>query len=78
MTGMETYQKQYGFSDQPIIKEEIKPTISPHNKDRHRLNKLRLFATMDEKITRNLNHVANCKCGHIPKYVKDEIQKRLG
>jgi hypothetical protein len=34
---------------------------------------------MDEKITWNLNHIVNCKCGggYIPKQVKKEIEKRI-
>ena len=77
-TGVFEYEKQYW--NKTLRKEEPpKPTIPDHNKERHKLNKLRSFATIDEKITWNLNHIANCKCscGRIPKQVKKEIEKRL-
>ena len=77
-TGVFEYHKLYW--NKTIKKEEpAKPIIPDHNKERHRLNQLRSFATMDEKITWNLNHIANCKCGgwHIPSQVKKEIEKRI-
>ncbi len=77
-TGVFEYHKLYW--DKPIKKEEPpKPIIPDNNKERHKLNKLRPFATMDEKITWNLNHIVNCKCGggYIPKQVKKEIEKRI-
>ena len=78
-TGVFEYHKLYW--DKTLKKEENpKPTIPDNNKERHKLNKLRPFATMDEKITWNLNHIANCKCGgsYIPRQVKKEIEKRIG
>jgi hypothetical protein len=42
-------------------KEKIEQVVSS-NKERHKLNKLRPFATIDEKVKWHIDHIANCKC----------------
>lgn len=76
---VKNYHIKYDLnSNNPIPKEVVKPTIPANNKERHKLNKLKPFATLDEKVKRHIDHVANCKCWPLPRYVKKEIQKRLG
>ena len=58
------------FTQKP--KEEIRI-----NKEWHNFNKLRSFASLDEKVKRHIDHIANCKCWHLPRYVRKEIEKRL-
>lgn len=75
---VKNYHIKYELNSKPLSKEIVKPTIPANNKERHKLNKLKSFATLDEKVKRHIDHVANCKCWHLPRYVKKEIQKRLG
>ena len=80
-TAVENYHIKYWFGDKPIIKEVAKPKVEPiipsNNKERHKLNKLKPFATMDDKVKWHIDHVANCKCWPMPMYVKKEIEKRM-
>ena len=76
---VKTYHERYWFSDDKIIEEKKThiPVIPQNNKEWHKLNKLRSFATIDEKVKWHIDHVANCKCWHMPMYVKKEIEKRM-
>lgn len=76
-TSVKNYHTKYGFSDEPVIEKEVKQQISLNNKVRHKLNKLRPFASIDEKVKWHIDHVANCKCWPMPRYVKKEIEKRM-
>ena len=77
---LKNYHEKYWFDNTKTIKEETKSQvreIPQNNKERHKLNRLRSFATLDEKVKRHIDHVANCKCWHMPRYVKKEIEKRM-
>lgn len=71
------YHQRHGYK-----KYDNKPIEKPkpeRNKEWHKENKLRSFATLDEKVKWHIDHVANCPCsdGHIPLYIRKEIDKRL-
>lgn len=74
---VKNYPTKYGFSDESVIEKEVKPQILLNNRERHKLNKLRPFATINEKVKWHIDHVANCKCWSIPMYVKREIEERM-
>ena len=75
--GVKNYHIRYELNNQPTIKKTIEPEIPLNNKEWHKLNRLIPFATIDEKVKRHIDHVANCKCWPMPKYVKKEIEKRM-
>ena len=59
---VQNYHTKYGFDDKEVVNEEIKPQISSNNKEWHKINKLKTFASLDEKVKWHIDHVANCKC----------------
>jgi hypothetical protein len=60
------------------IRTQIESSKSKLNKERHLANKMPAKATMDQKVKRHIDHVANCKCRPMPEPIKREIQKRCG
>jgi len=75
---VKTYHERYEIGNRPVEKKkEATPPIPLNNKEWHKSNRLRPFASIDEKVKWHIDHVANCKCWPIPKYVKKEIEKRV-
>lgn len=89
----EHYPKEYGDLSDEQVQEVIDffytfgytmvdhLTTSPKsnlNKERHLANKMPEKATLDQKTTRHIEHVAHCKCRPMPDSIKKEIQRRLG
>jgi len=49
----------------------------PYNEQWHSANKLFKTMTLNERVKRHIDHVANCKCRPMPATIKKEIQKRI-
>ena len=75
--GVEKYYVECVFGDKKHEKKKEEIIIPLNNKEWHKVNKLKAFASMGDKVKWHIDHVANCKCWPIPRYVKKEIEKRM-
>ena len=75
--GVEKYYVEQVFGDKKLEEKKVEVVIPLNNKEWHKANKLKAFASIDEKVKWHIDHVVNCKCWPIPRNVKKEIEKRM-
>jgi len=60
--GVEKYYVEQVFGDKKLEEKKVEVVIPLNNKEWHKANKLKAFASIDEKVKWHIDHVVNCKC----------------
>ncbi len=72
------YQERYGHRKKRDTERSNNWEVPEHNRERHKAHRYNTEGKIDEHIDWHLEHRNYCRCGFMPQYIRDEIQRRRG